>query len=178
MGVIPEPSDEQRFAYAVSQKIMTQTRLGASVISRMGITPRDVSDTIEGSAKFLRLELEAYVLTDHLVKEDKTVKFDEEVILTRPATWWDHCKIEHADDDPLWRWFVKRWPPKMVEESHRLTQNVVVRFEAKALYPYSDQVLPEFGKPTIYETHGVRPGVVRRATTSREATAWQSPNPT
>ena len=138
-------------ATAVQRKVMSQTRLGASVVASM----RAVAEHgVTVPAENLRLQLEAYCLSDHLVGQTKTVDFDERVDFTRPATWWDHFKAEQVEaTSPLWRWVARRWPSRMVTETRRVTKSVDVTFEAKALYPYSDHVVPEFGKPVIVESY-------------------------
>lgn len=148
-------ADPAEFASAVQQKVLTQTRIGASVAVSLTVKAvEELWNPTDRTADHLRLQLEAYCLTDHLVSETKTVDFDEEVTVRRPATWWDHFKAEQVEaTSPLWRWVARRWPPRMTTETHRLTKSVDVTFEAKRLYPYNDYVLPEFGKPTLVESY-------------------------
>lgn len=149
-----QPYPTEAISSAVQQKVLTQTRLGASVAASIGvIAERGVEGGVEGPAEYLRIQLEAYCLTDRLVHETKWVNFDEQVDFTRPATWWAHYRLSQANFDPIWRWLNRRWPPRMVTETHRVTKSVPVTFEAKALYPRSDYVLPGHGKPTIFESY-------------------------
>ncbi len=158
MEYVDLSADPSEFAAVVQQKVLTHSRLGASVAVSMRVTAMPELDPTRRAADHLRLQLEAYVQTDHLVTEHKTVDFDEEVIFLRPATWWDHLKIAKTDASPLWRWIARRWPPVIVQDPQRLTQRVVVTFESKHLYPQSSHLPKDFGSPILVESYAVDRG--------------------
>lgn len=149
--------DSERFAVAVQHKVLTSTRIGAATAVSMKVRPD--FDVTKRAADHLLLKLEAYVQTDHLVSQTKTVDFDESVTFERPATWWDHFKSEQVEaDSPLWRWVARRWPPRTITETRRLTQRVDVTFEAKHLYPQSNWIPKDFGEPILVESYRVDKG--------------------
>jgi hypothetical protein len=159
MEYVDLTQDRAQFAAVVQQKVLTSTRLGAATAVSMKVMA--APDMTQRAADNLRLQLEAYCQTDHLVTEHKTIDFDEGVVVTRPARWWDALKFEMANANGLWRWINRRWPPVQVDEEHRLTQRVVVTFEAKHLYPQSSVLPEDFGSPILVESYSTDRSSVR-----------------
>lgn len=119
-------------------KFASQTRISHQVMQSAKLHAWE-----DIATRQLVLALEAEVLAEKLVSE--TIAAKTKV----PASWWQHFKMTNCyiglGNDPVMRWFERKWPVKYVD------REVKVTFTRYAKFPEATIKVPELGRPIIFE---------------------------
>lgn len=130
------PWEEHRFAR--EQKILNPLRIGHTIRASAEIE-------MEHDIMFHEMvyRLEATVLQDTLVEDI----YDHTVYYRYPETTWQMFKSRHQNS--WWmRRFVAKYPVRMKKEY----ETVKLAVERSYIYPESDMVLQQLGRPVKFET--------------------------
>lgn len=123
--------------------LMNQLRLGTEIDLPAGLRNIEV-ETMGHELGRLRLQMRAYVLSDHLAPASTT----ETTTVEAPATTWQMWK--HRNADRWWgRHIARWWPPRLTVR----TLQVTVTFDRDRLFPEAGVQLPDsFGAPVLVDT--------------------------
>lgn len=124
--------------YQYNERVLGLSKVGASTLGPSMESTLSLSVDQDDILRTLRYKLEAYVLTDHVTKQNFTLEFSVEV----PTTWFQHLK-----QDRMRTWILRRWPVR----TRTISKTESVTYQKDHLYPEASLELPpsEFGKPTI-----------------------------
>lgn len=128
------------------KKTLEPLKVGSSFVidvkAEEALTPGDRQAAMDFELGRRRVELEAYVLTEHLA-EDKYVEHGSYSVA---KTWWDLFKLTYQYTWWL-SWLVNKFPVKF--EHHKI--DIGVEVERFATYPEADLPIPNLGRPVPYE---------------------------